>query len=91
VRGIGFVNQFTRVLTTALCAYEYLDFDIKGWIVSLNTFEEQLTAAKFAVCGWQWFQRGCALLPPSFDKSRNEWGNAKKGPVNSDFEESPTR
>jgi hypothetical protein len=39
------------VLETAFCANEYLDFDIKGWIVALNTFEEQLTVATVAVHG----------------------------------------
>jgi hypothetical protein len=53
VRGIAFVDQLTRVLATAFCANEYLDFDIKGWIVRLNLFEEQLTVAMFAVRGWQ--------------------------------------
>jgi hypothetical protein len=35
------------VLATAFCANEYLGFDIKSWIVRLNLFEEQLTAAAF--------------------------------------------
>jgi len=37
---------------TAFCANEYLDFDIEGRINWVNTVEEQLTAAMFAVHGW---------------------------------------
>jgi hypothetical protein len=48
----GLVDQLTRVLATAFCANEYLDFEIKLWIVSLDTFKERLTVAMFAVRGW---------------------------------------
>jgi hypothetical protein len=56
------VDQLTRVLAAAFCANEYLDFDIKGRIVWLNTFEEQLTVAMFAVHGWQRLNE--VVLPP---------------------------
>jgi hypothetical protein len=68
------------VLATAFCANEYLDFDIKGWIVSLNTFEEQLTVTMFAVRGWQRFNEVAHMLPPSCDSRRNERGTLKKVP-----------
>jgi hypothetical protein len=42
------VDQPARVVATASCANEYLDFDIKGWVVWLNTVEEQLIVAMFA-------------------------------------------
>jgi hypothetical protein len=79
------------VLATAFCANEYLDFEIKGWIVRLNTFEEQFTVAMFAVRGWQRFNEVAHMLPPSFDRRRNERRTLKRVPSNSDFEESPTR
>jgi hypothetical protein len=91
VCGIGFVDQPTRVLATAFCTNEYLDFDIQGWIVCLSTFEEQLTVAVFAVRGWQRFNEVAHMLPPSLDRRRNERGTLKRVPSNSDFEESPTR
>jgi hypothetical protein len=80
------------VLATALCANEYLDFEIKGRIVRLKAFEEQLPVAMFAVGGWQRFNEVAHMLPPSLDRRRNERGDTQKGPLkNSDFEESPTR
>ncbi len=91
VGGIGFVDQLTRVLAATFCANEYLDFDIKGRIVWLNTFEEQLTVAMFAVHGWQRLNEVAHVLPPFVRQASQRAGDAKKGPVNSDFEESPTR
>ncbi len=91
MRGIGFVDQLARALATAFCANEYLYFAIKGWIVPLNTFEEQLTVAMFAMHGWQRLNEVAHMLSPSFDRASQRAGDAKKGPVNSDFAESPTR
>jgi hypothetical protein len=79
------------VLAAAFCANEYLDFDIKGRIVSLNTFEEQLTLAMFAVHGWQRLNEAAHLLPPFVRQASQRPGDAKMGPVDSDFEEGPTR
>jgi hypothetical protein len=79
------------MLAAAICANEYLDFDIKGWIVCLNTFEEQLTVAMFAMHGWQRLNEVAHLLPPFVRQASQRAGDAKTGPVNSDFEESPTR
>jgi hypothetical protein len=64
VRGIAFVDQLTRVLATAFCANEYLEFDIKDRSLWLHTFEEQHTAAMFAVHGWRRLNE-VAHMPPS--------------------------
>jgi len=74
------VDQPTRVLATAFCANEYLDFDIKGWIVRLNMLEEQLTVATFAVHGWRRLNEVAHMLPPWFDRLRNERGTLKRVP-----------
>jgi len=74
VRGIGFVDQLTRVLATAFCANEYLDFDIKRRIISRDTFEEQLTVAMFAVHGWKRLNEVAHVLPPSFGASIADCG-----------------
>jgi len=63
VRGIGFVDQLTRVLATAFCANEYLDFDIKGLIISRDTLEEQLTVAMFAMYGRKRLNEAAHVLP----------------------------
>jgi hypothetical protein len=70
-----------RAQATAFYANEYLDFDIKGWIIRLNTLEEQLTVAMLAVRGWQRFNEVAHMLPPSSDRRRDDLGDAKKGPV----------
>jgi hypothetical protein len=69
------------VLATAFCANEYLDFDIKGWIVRLNLFEEQLTVAMFAVRGWQRLNE-VAHIATSFvgQASQREGGTLKRVP-----------
>jgi len=74
VHGIAFVDKPTRVLATAFCANECLDFDIKGWIAGLNIFEEQLTVAMFAVGGRQRLNEVAHILAPSLDRRRNERG-----------------
>jgi hypothetical protein len=63
------VDQLTRVLATAFCANEYLDFDIKGRIISRETLEEQLTVAMFAMHGRKRLNEVAHVLPPSFDIS----------------------
>jgi hypothetical protein len=75
VRGIAFVDQLTRVLTTAFCANEYLAFDIKGWNLWLRTFEQQYAVAKFAVRRWQRLNEVAQMLPP-FDRRRKNAGGA---------------
>ncbi len=74
VRGIGLVDQLTRVLATAFCANEYLDFDIKRRIISRDTFEEQLTVAMFAVHGGKRLNEVAHVLPPSFSPSIADCG-----------------
>jgi len=75
----------------AFCANEYLDFDIKGRMVRLSMLEEQLTVAMLAVHGWQRLNEVAHVLPPFVRQASQRAGDAKKAPVNSDFEESPTR
>ena len=69
------------MLATAVCADEYLDFEINGRIVRLKAFEAQFTFAMFAVRGWQRFNEVAQMLPPSFDRASHRAGDAKKGPV----------
>lgn len=91
VRGIGVVDHPARALVATFCANIYLDVGFKGRIVRLDAFQKQQTITMLAVHGWQWLNEAAHWLPPSCDKRRNEQrGDAQKGPVIGDVEDSLT-